>query len=288
MTPPGRSAPHRDHQGRRRRRRDDHRALHRARPADLRRRRRPGRRRQLCADDAGAPARDDGYAVALRWTALTPGRTMDAVCELNLAQDWDQFRAAAALFDVPAQNLVYAAVDGNIGYQAPGSIPIRSGYSGRYPAAGWDPGQTWTGYIPFDALPNVRNPADGYIVTANQAAVGRSIPVPPHRGLVVRRPQPADRGPRDAGDVGRGEDHGGPCPFDPARHLERERGVPRAEDPVGGGDRGRRRRAAAVRRLGPHPAGGLGGGGVLQRVLEEPAAGQLRHRAARGLPRRRW
>ena len=125
---------------------------------------------------AGAPARDDGYAVALRWTALTPGRTMDAVSELNLAQDWDQFRAAAALFAVPAQNLVFASVDGTIGYQAPGSIPIRSGYSGRYPAEGWDPGQTWTGYIPFDALPNVRNPADGWVVTANQAAVGRSYP----------------------------------------------------------------------------------------------------------------
>jgi penicillin amidase len=123
-----------------------------------------------------APARGDGYAVALRWTALTPGRTMDAVDRLNTAQSWEDFRAAAALFEVPAQNLIFASVDGTIGYQAPGRIPIRSGYSGKYPAEGWDPDQTWTGYIPFQALPNVVNPTDGWIVTANQAAVYPAYP----------------------------------------------------------------------------------------------------------------
>jgi penicillin amidase len=123
-----------------------------------------------------APPRGDGYAVALRWTALTPGRTMDALTDLDVAQTWDQFRAAAAEFEVPAQNMIFASVDGTIGYQTPGRIPIRTGYDGTYPALGWDPKQAWTGYIPFDALPDVKNPQDGFVVTANNAAVYRSYP----------------------------------------------------------------------------------------------------------------
>ena len=123
-----------------------------------------------------APPRGDGYAVAQRWTALIPGRSMNAVADLNLAQTWEQFRAAAAEFEVPAQNLVFASVDGTIGYQTPGLIPIRTGYDGKYPALGWDPSQAWTGFVPFDALPNVKNPQDGFVVTANNAAVYQSYP----------------------------------------------------------------------------------------------------------------
>jgi penicillin amidase len=72
-----------------------------------------------------APDRASGYGVALRWTALTPGTTMDAVFELDRAADWTGFRKAAADFAVPAQNLIYADTKGNIGYQAPGVIPVR-------------------------------------------------------------------------------------------------------------------------------------------------------------------
>ncbi len=123
-----------------------------------------------------APPRGDGYAVALRWTALTPGRTMDALTELNVATTWDQFRHGASLFEVPAQNMIFASTDGTIGYQTPGRIPIRQGYDGTYPAFGWDSRQTWTGYIPFEALPFVKNPTDGFVVTANQASVYAEYP----------------------------------------------------------------------------------------------------------------
>ncbi len=123
-----------------------------------------------------APPRGDGYGVALKWTALTPGRTMDAVDQLNTAQNWDEFRSAASLFEVPAQNLIYASVAGDIGYQTPGKIPIRHGYDGKYPALGWDPTESWTGFIPFAALPNVKNPDDGFVVTANQASVYKDYP----------------------------------------------------------------------------------------------------------------
>ena len=73
------------------------------------------------------PERESRYGVSLAWTALTPGRAMDAVFAMNSAGDFDQFRAAAQLLDSPAQNLVYADVDGHIGYQTPGRIPVRAG-----------------------------------------------------------------------------------------------------------------------------------------------------------------
>lgn len=111
-------------------------------------------------------------AVALKWTALTPGRTVDALFDLDVARNWTDFRHAASQFEVPAQNMVYADVDGNIGYQAPGRVPIRGKGDGRYPAPGWDSAYDWTGYLPFDELPNAFNPAKGYVVTANNAVIG--------------------------------------------------------------------------------------------------------------------
>ncbi|MGH3471992.1 MAG: penicillin acylase family protein, partial [Nocardioidaceae bacterium] len=125
----------------------------------------------------GSPARDNGYAVALKWTALTPGRTADALFGLDRAKNWDEFRAAAQLLDAPSQNLVYADVHGNIGYQAPGRIPIRRTGDGNWPVPGWDPAYEWDkSSVPFAALPTVLNPKSGYVVTANQAIVKPSYP----------------------------------------------------------------------------------------------------------------
>jgi len=118
------------------------------------------------------PERADGYSVALRWTALTPRNTFDAFDVLNTAQNWDDFREAARLLAVPSQNLIYADKQGVIGYQAPGVIPIRENYTGKWPVPGWDSQFSWAGYIPFDALPTVTNPPEKWIVTANQAVIG--------------------------------------------------------------------------------------------------------------------
>ncbi|SFC17706.1 penicillin acylase family protein [Streptomyces aidingensis] len=123
-----------------------------------------------------APDRGQGYAVSLRWTALEPSRTMDAVFALNTAQNFDDFRQAARLFAVPSQNLLYADTEGNIGYQAPGLIPVRGKGDGRLPAPGWDSAYDWTGYLPQDELPWEYNPERGYIVTANQAVVDDGYP----------------------------------------------------------------------------------------------------------------
>ncbi len=127
--------------------------------------------------NAAAPTGPDpgnGFAVALEWTALHPAPTADAILALATASDWDEFRAAASDFSVPAQNLVYADTAGHIGYQAPGRIPIRkSGNGGLVPSAGWLPENDWTGsYVPFEALPTVLDPEEGFISTANQAVIG--------------------------------------------------------------------------------------------------------------------
>ncbi|MEX3101285.1 MULTISPECIES: penicillin acylase family protein [unclassified Streptomyces] len=121
---------------------------------------------------SSAPDRGDGYGVALKWTALEPGTTMDAVFAMNKASDWESFRDAAKLFDVPSQNLIYADTKNDIGYQLPGKIPTRGkNHDGSIPAPGWDAKYAWTGYLKFDQLPNEYNPERGYIVTANQAVV---------------------------------------------------------------------------------------------------------------------
>lgn len=122
------------------------------------------------AVESGGDAPDGAeLEVSLQWTALTPGTTPSAVFAMNRAADWAGFQAAAELFDVPAQNLVYADVNGNIGYQAPGAIPIRKSGDGTMPLPGWTSENGWTGMVPFAALPSVLNPARGYIVTANNA-----------------------------------------------------------------------------------------------------------------------
>ena len=77
---------------------------------------------------------------------------------------------------MPSQNLIYADVEGNIGYQAPGAIPIRSRGDGRWPVPGWDGRHEWKGYVPFNALPRVLNPDEGFIVTANNQVVGDRYP----------------------------------------------------------------------------------------------------------------
>ncbi|MEH2025544.1 penicillin acylase family protein [Nostoc sp.] len=107
------------------------------------------------------------YAVALRWTALAPSKLGYAIPQINRAQNWQEFRTAASNYDVPAQNLVYADVDGNIGYQMPGKFPIRAKGDGRYPVPGWTDAYEWQGYIDFEKLPKIFNPSPGYIATAN-------------------------------------------------------------------------------------------------------------------------
>jgi penicillin G amidase len=103
--------------------------------------------------------------VALRWT-LYDGLRMPFF-DVDSAQNWGEFRKAFSLLDAPGQNVVYADVDGNIGYQTTGHIPIRAAGDGSLPVSGADDAHEWTSYIPFDKLPSIYNPPSGVIGTAN-------------------------------------------------------------------------------------------------------------------------
>ncbi|HEY6337194.1 MAG TPA: penicillin acylase family protein [Candidatus Sulfotelmatobacter sp.] len=103
--------------------------------------------------------------LALRWTLYDGLRI--PFFDVNSAQNWDEFQRAFSLLDAPGQNVVYADVDGNIGYHATGKVPIRAASDGSLPVSGADNAHEWTSYIPFDRLPSVYNPASGMIATAN-------------------------------------------------------------------------------------------------------------------------
>jgi penicillin amidase len=118
--------------------------------------------------------------IAFAWTALRPDDlTFQASVRLNRARDWDQFLAAMRDFSAPQQNVVYADVNGNIGFIAPARVPVRrrdNDLKGLSPAPGWDARYDWTGFIPFDDLPRDYNPLSQQIVTANQKVVGPAYP----------------------------------------------------------------------------------------------------------------
>jgi penicillin amidase len=118
------------------------------------------------------------YAVALSWTALQPGRSMDALLAIDQAQNFAEFRDAAALLSAPSQNLIYADTDGNIGYQLAGAVPVRRKGTGMKPSPGWDEDYNWGGSIPFAQLPYVYNPPSGFLVAANQQVIGAQYPYP--------------------------------------------------------------------------------------------------------------
>lgn len=110
----------------------------------------------------------EDYVVSLRWRALEPSQLVESILQYNLAGNWDEFRFALNKFDIAGQNFVYADVDGNIGYQATGRVPIRASGDGSLPVPGWTNEFSWQGYVPFSQMPSVFNPPQGFIVTANQ------------------------------------------------------------------------------------------------------------------------
>jgi penicillin amidase len=103
--------------------------------------------------------------LALRWTLYDGLRI--PFFDVNMAQNWGDFQKALSQLDAPGQNVVYADVDGNIGYHATGKVPIRAAGDGSLPVSGADDAHEWTSYIPFDKLPNIYNPPSGVIATAN-------------------------------------------------------------------------------------------------------------------------
>ncbi len=105
--------------------------------------------------------------LALKWTIYDPKASDVVFFQVDSAKNWDEFRAAFSNFGAPGQNAVYADVDGHIGYQATGLVPIRASGDGSLPVAGDTDANEWTGYIPYDEMPRVFDPPSGILATAN-------------------------------------------------------------------------------------------------------------------------
>jgi penicillin amidase len=126
--------------------------------------------------------------LSLRWVALDSEiDSMSWVMRLNRARDWKGFRFAIGSCASPPLSVSYADVEGNIGYRMSGFIPLRHGSRGHLPAAGWEEGGEWLGFVPFEEMPEVFNPPEGFVVAANNEVVGVGYP---HR-LVAESSSPA-------------------------------------------------------------------------------------------------
>jgi penicillin amidase len=115
----------------------------------------------------------DDYVVSLAWQTLQPSTLAEAILGVNRATGYEEFRAALSKWDIAAQNVVYADVEGNIAYQATGETPIRASGDGAWPTQGWTGDHEWTGVVPFDDLPSLLNPPRDYIATANNPALAQ-------------------------------------------------------------------------------------------------------------------
>jgi len=131
--------------------------------------------------------------LALRWTAYEPGVVQYPVLDIDRAHNWQQFTTALHRWGGPGSNFVYADVDGNIGYQAAGKLPRRSGFNGDVPVDGASGNFEWDGMIPFEELPSSYNPPGGIIATSNQNPFPANFPypvngnfAPPDRSTQVR------------------------------------------------------------------------------------------------------
>ncbi|MFQ5522787.1 MAG: penicillin acylase family protein [Acidimicrobiia bacterium] len=119
-------------------------------------------------DGSAAVELPENYVVTLAWQTLDPSTLVEAILGMNTAANHDEFAAAIAKWDIAAQNVVYADVEGNIAYHPTGEIPIRKQGDGRYPVPGWTSDYDWVGVLTPDRLPFMLNPPRGFIETANQ------------------------------------------------------------------------------------------------------------------------
>ena len=119
-------------------------------------------------------ARHLAYAVRAAW--MEPGGApYMASLRMDQAKTWEEFRAACSYSNIPGENMIWADVGGNIGWQSVGIAPIRPNSSGLIPVPG-DGRYEWTGYLPIIQKPHAFNPPEGYIATANNNLTPETYP----------------------------------------------------------------------------------------------------------------
>lgn len=120
--------------------------------------------------------KDSADTFSVRWVGNEPSDEFTASLKMLKARNGDEFRESLRGFKVPTQNFVFASTRGDIGYQLAGAVPIRANSTGILPHEGWRHSGQWIGEIPFDELPAIINPDEGFIATANNKIVGQDYP----------------------------------------------------------------------------------------------------------------
>lgn len=113
----------------------------------------------------------DAPPVALAWTGQTVSNDVLGFFNLSRAGSASDVKAALSQIGQPIQNWIYADVQGNIGYFASGFYPLRAKGDGTLPVPGWTGEYDWNEFVPYEELPQLDNPSDGMIVTANNNVV---------------------------------------------------------------------------------------------------------------------
>ena len=118
----------------------------------------------------------ENKAVSLAWTGHWITTEIDGFLKLGQMKSWEDFTEAASLFGVPGQNMIYADVQGTIGWRPAVYLPIRKEGESLVPRPGSDPEYDWKGRVPFEEMPFILNPESGHIVTANNKIIDDSFP----------------------------------------------------------------------------------------------------------------
>ena len=121
--------------------------------------------------------------LSLRWTIYDPANVTSPFFAINTAPDAASLVQAFSTFGGPAQNLVYADDHGHIGYHAIGAIPIRGSLTNPSPISpvpsdALDTTQQWAGTVPYDKLPQITDPPNGFLATANNRITPDDYPYP--------------------------------------------------------------------------------------------------------------
>ncbi len=118
------------------------------------------------------------FNCALRWVShdIPDERQLGLFLILNGGKNYDDYKKAIVGFDCPAQNFVFATRTGDIAIQVQGRFPIRNPEQGRFVQDGSRWSNSWRGYIPEDQVPSMKNPAYGFVFSANQHSTPPTYP----------------------------------------------------------------------------------------------------------------
>jgi len=113
---------------------------------------------------------------ALRWIAHEKSQELTTFYRLNRAKNYTDYTEALRYYSAPAQNFVFASNEGDIALWVNGKFPLKSKLQGKYLMDGTDAAADWKGFIPQSHNPHVKNPARGFVSSANQFSTDPSYP----------------------------------------------------------------------------------------------------------------